>query len=136
MRPFLQSPWEDIEYLQRPAAAQIGKDGFKVTLDVQDFKPEEINVKAVDNAVVIEGKHEERKDNEGFISRHFTRRYELPKGIDLQKIESTLSSDGVLTLQAPKAPEIEENARQIEVKPTGPARESVKCADEMKEIKE
>lgn len=129
MRPWIHSPWEEAEYY-RPT--QIGKDGFKVTLDVQDFKPDEINVKTVDNAVIIEGKHEERKDNEGFISRHFTRRYELPKGIDFQKIESTLSTDGVLTLQAPKIAEAEENSRQIEIKPTGPARESINCSDEIK----
>lgn len=129
MRPWTNSPWEEAEYY-RPS--HVGKDGFKVTIDVQNFKPEEINVKAVDNAVIIEGKHEERKDNEGFISRHFTRRYELPKGIDMQQIESTLSTDGVLTLQAPKIPEVEENARQIEIKSTGPARESIKCSEDIK----
>lgn len=32
------------------------KDKFRVMLDVQQFKPEEIDVKIVDNQVVIEGK--------------------------------------------------------------------------------
>ncbi len=43
----------------------------QVCLDVQQFKPEEVNVKTVDNFVVIEGKHEEKEDEHGYISRHF-----------------------------------------------------------------
>jgi len=78
-----------------------GKDGFKVNLDVQQFKPEEINVKVVDNAIVVEGKHEEREDDHGFISRSFTRRYKLPKDVDVDAVSSSLSSDGVLQIMAP-----------------------------------
>lgn len=33
------------------------KDKFNVALDVQQFKPEEINVKVIDNFIVVEGKH-------------------------------------------------------------------------------
>lgn len=32
------------------------KDKFRVVLDVQQFKPEEVNVKLVDNYIVVEGK--------------------------------------------------------------------------------
>ena len=38
------------------------KDKFKVTLDVQQFHPEEIKVKVVDNQVIVEAKHEEKED--------------------------------------------------------------------------
>lgn len=78
------------------------KNDFKVNLDVQQFKPEEINVRLQDNFLVVEAKHEERQDKHGYVSRHFTRRYKLPDNVDVEKIKSSLSSDGVLSLTAPK----------------------------------
>lgn len=74
----------------------------QVILDVQQFSPDEITVKTVDNYVIVEAKHEERQDEHGYISRHFVRRYVLPSSHDLDNVTSTLSSDGVLTITAPK----------------------------------
>ena len=53
-------------------------------------------------AVVVEGKHEERADDHGYISRHFVRRYVLPEHYNMEQLNSSLSSDGVLTITAPK----------------------------------
>uniref|UniRef100_A0A1Q3FR08 Putative heat shock protein 27 n=1 Tax=Culex tarsalis TaxID=7177 RepID=A0A1Q3FR08_CULTA len=79
------------------------KDGsFQVSVDVQHFKPEEISVKMNGNYVTVEGKHEEKQDEHGFVSRHFVRKYQLPEGHDLEKVASSLSSDGVLTIKAPR----------------------------------
>uniref|UniRef100_A0A1A9W4C8 SHSP domain-containing protein n=1 Tax=Glossina brevipalpis TaxID=37001 RepID=A0A1A9W4C8_9MUSC len=105
----------------------IGKDGFQVCMDVQQFKPNELLVKTVDNCIIVEGKHEEREDDHGFISRHFVRRYALPKGYDPNKVVSTLSSDGVLTINVPK-PEIEDkpNERVVQIQQVGPAHLNVK----------
>ena len=73
-----------------------------MNLDVQQFKPDELIVKMMDDFVVVEGKHEERQDEHGFISRQFQRRYKLPSDIDPATVVSQLSSDGVLTITAPK----------------------------------
>ncbi|CAG0897988.1 unnamed protein product, partial [Darwinula stevensoni] len=75
---------------------------MQVNLDVQQFAPEEISVKTVENFVVIEAKHEEKRDEHGFISRHFQRRYLLPENVRPEDIQSSLSYDGVLTVTAPK----------------------------------
>uniref|UniRef100_A0A8D8U6V2 Alpha-crystallin B chain n=1 Tax=Cacopsylla melanoneura TaxID=428564 RepID=A0A8D8U6V2_9HEMI len=80
----------------------VDKEGLKVNLDVQQFKPEELDVKVVDDYLVVHAKHEERSDQHGFISREFTRRYRIPDTVDAQAIASKLSSDGVLSIQAPK----------------------------------
>jgi crystallin alpha B len=69
---------------------------------VQQFKPDEITVKTVNSYVVVEGKHEERQDEHGFISRQFQRRYKLPDDTEPDTVVSQLSSDGVLTIIAPK----------------------------------
>ncbi|XP_067645450.1 heat shock protein 23-like [Eurosta solidaginis] len=107
--------------------ATVGKDGFQASMDVQQFKPSELTVKVVDDHVVVEGKHEEREDDHGYISRHFVRRYALPKGFEADKVVSTLSSDGVLTVRVPK-PAIEDksNERVIQIQQTGPAHLNVK----------
>lgn len=109
------------------------KDSFKVNLDVQQFKPEELSVKVVDRFLVVEGKHEERSDEHGFISRQFIRKYNLPDNVDENSISSTLSSDGVLQLTALKKPKPEsENERKIPITQTN---QPVKRIQEKKEEK-
>lgn len=81
---------------------QNDENNFKVNLDVQQFKPNEVSVKIADGYIVVDGKHEERSDQHGFISRQFTRRYQVPDNVDPNMITSTLSSDGVLSIAAPK----------------------------------
>lgn len=90
------------DLMKRDAVIQ-DKEKFQLKLDVQDFKPEEITVKTLDgNAIQIEAKHEEKHDNNGFISRQLVKRFVLPKEHDLKSVISSLSSDGVLTITAPR----------------------------------
>uniref|UniRef100_A0A2A4K9P8 SHSP domain-containing protein n=1 Tax=Heliothis virescens TaxID=7102 RepID=A0A2A4K9P8_HELVI len=116
-------PWRNLAAVARDVGSTIksDKDKFQVNLDVQHFDPEEISVKTSDGYVVIEGKHEERKDEHGFVSRHFKRRYALPEGCNPETVESRLSSDGVLTVVAPKVCE-NKNERAIPITQTGPVR--------------
>jgi crystallin alpha B len=88
------------------------KNEFKVALDVQQFKPEEINVKTDDKFVTIEGKHEEKEDEHGYIKRHFVRRYMLPDDVKPETVKCTLSSDGVLSIQAPKQQALEQGQKE------------------------
>ncbi|CAG0890389.1 unnamed protein product [Darwinula stevensoni] len=79
----------------------IDKDKFQVMLDVHQFAPEELHVKVEENCLVVEGCHEEKPDEHGYISRRFTRRYTLPEGVRPEAVISNLSSDGILTVHAP-----------------------------------
>nr|QPZ75079.1 small heat shock protein 20.0 [Hyphantria cunea] len=122
-------PWRHMTAATRDLGSSIkaDKDKFQVNLDVQHFTPEEISVKTADGFIVIEGKHEEKKDQHGFISRQFTRRYALPEGCAPETVESRLSSDGVLIVTAPrKVPPAVEGERQIPIMQTGPVRKEVK----------
>lgn len=112
----------------------VGKDGFQVCMDVAQFTPNELTVKTVDREVVVEGKHEEREDEHGFIQRHFIRKYTLPKGYDPKDVVSTISSDGVLTVKAPPpaSKNKKSNERIIQIQQTGPAHLSVKQPEETK----
>lgn len=102
------------------------KEKFQVILDVQQFAPNEITVKTNNNSIVVEGKHEEKQDEHGFISRHFVRRYVLPQEHDIEEVVSTLSSDGVLTITAPRKGVKDTNKeRVIPITQTGPAKATV-----------
>ncbi|KAG7471273.1 hypothetical protein MATL_G00122960 [Megalops atlanticus] len=87
---------------------------WKVSLDVNHFSPEELVVKTKDGVVEITGKHEERRDEHGYISRSFTRKYTLPPGADAENVTSSLSPEGVLTVEAP-LPKSETHANEITI---------------------
>uniref|UniRef100_T1ITY9 SHSP domain-containing protein n=1 Tax=Strigamia maritima TaxID=126957 RepID=T1ITY9_STRMM len=75
---------------------------FQASVQVGSFKPDELSVKTVDNTIVIHGKHEV-KDDDGFVSREFTRRYVLP--VDSKPEEVTCEMiDDRLVITAPKRP--------------------------------
>ncbi|XP_061758910.1 heat shock protein beta-1-like [Nerophis ophidion] len=74
---------------------------WRVGLDVAAFFSTEVSVGAQDGFLRVEGRHDERADQHGFISRCFTRRYRLPAGMDVTKMVSSLSVDGILTVEGP-----------------------------------
>lgn len=99
---------------------RIADGKMQVTLDVRQFKPEEVEVKVVGKYIVVKGNHEEKLDESGLVSRQFVRRYAIPDTVDVEQIKSTISSDGVLMIQAPLK---EQPERKIEIEQTGePAR--------------
>jgi len=102
------------------STVKADKDKFQVILDVQQFKPEEINVKVVDKFVVIEAKHEEKQDEHGWISRQFVRKYMIPEQCDIDQVTSSLSSDGMLSITAPRKDKPKtQNERAIKIEHTG-----------------
>uniref|UniRef100_A0A224XLT4 Putative small heat shock protein n=1 Tax=Panstrongylus lignarius TaxID=156445 RepID=A0A224XLT4_9HEMI len=88
---------------------------FIVSLDVPQFKPEELKVKVVDDYIVVDGKHGERIDQHGFISRHFVRRYKIPEDVDKIALVATFSTDGVLRLLAPKLAKKKKESREVPI---------------------
>lgn len=77
LRPWQRSP-TSLQKQESGSTLNIDKEKFEVILDVQQFTPSEITVKVTDKFVLVEGKHEERQDEHGFVSRQFSRRYMLP----------------------------------------------------------
>nr|UTS59875.1 heat shock protein 20 [Monochamus alternatus] len=109
------------------STVSFDKDKFEANLDVQQFKPEEISVKITgDNTITIEGKHEEKEDEHGHIYRHFVRRYVLPKNCDIDKVESKLSSDGVLSITAPRVQDKQVEHKSVPVIKTGKPVKAIK----------
>lgn len=122
-QPNYYRPWAELlrEAEKGWSMVKNDKDKFHVALDVQQFKPEEITVKIQDNFIVVEGKHEAKQDDHGVVSRQFVRKYMVPEQCDPEQTSSTLSSDGILTITAPRKPESLESKRvkPIRIEHTG-----------------
>lgn len=96
------------------------RDKFHADLDVQQFAPDEINVKVVDRFVIVEASHEEREDEHGWISRQFTRKYIIPEQCDIDQVSSKLSSDGILSIIVPRKQKLtSDSGRVINIERTG-----------------
>ena len=74
---------------------------FEVSLDTHGYKPDEIRINVRGDLLTVEGKHEERSDNRSEM-RQFSRTYSLPPDCPSDRVNSNLSSDGVLMITAPK----------------------------------
>nr|XP_004654564.1 alpha-crystallin A chain isoform X2 [Jaculus jaculus] len=85
-----------------PIKVRSDRDKFVIFLDVKHFSPEDLTVKVLEDFVEIHGKHNERQDDHGYISREFHRRYRLPSNVDQSALSCSLSADGMLTFSGPK----------------------------------
>lgn len=91
----------------------VGIDGFQICLDVQNFVPSEISVKTVYDFIEIHAKHGDHEDEH---------RYRLPVGFNVEDVVSSISTDGILIVRAPrpKTTPIQSKVRQIEIQRNGP----------------
>ncbi|XP_048524669.1 heat shock protein beta-1 isoform X2 [Dendroctonus ponderosae] len=87
--------------LNSPLIQSDGSDkSLKLRFDVSQYAPEEIVVKTVDNKLLVHAKHEEKTESKS-VYREYNREFLLPKGTNPELIKSSLSKDGVLTVEAP-----------------------------------
>ncbi len=84
-----------------PADVAPTKTAFEVKVNVSEYSPAELSVRTVDNTILVEGKHTEREDELGFVSRSFSRRFVIPEGVKPENVTCKLTSDGFLILSAP-----------------------------------
>ncbi|XP_018601052.1 heat shock protein beta-6 [Scleropages formosus] len=102
--PYSWSPSDLIIPATEPSGSArvvCDQSGFTVQMDVKHFSPEELVVKVTGHFVEVHGKHEQRKDGPGLVSRQFNRRYRIPEGVDITAVESAISPEGILMIFAP-----------------------------------
>ncbi|XP_078052061.1 alpha-crystallin B chain isoform X2 [Augochlora pura] len=99
-----KSPQHDSAWLDGLNSPLIKDEGdskmLKLRFDVSQYTPEEIVVKTVDNKLLVHAKHEEKTESKS-VYREYNREFLLPKGTNPESIKSSLSKDGVLTVEAP-----------------------------------
>lgn len=75
---------------------------LKLRFDVSQYEPEQIVVKTVDNRLLVHARREEQSENTSMY-REYNREFLLPEGTEADLIRSSLSAEGVLTVEAPLA---------------------------------
>lgn len=93
------------ECLASSPLVKLSADGtklLKLRFDVSQYTPEQIVVKTVDNRLLVQAKQEEQGNNVSMY-REYNREFLLPDGVEPDSIRSSLSVDGVLTVEAPLA---------------------------------
>lgn len=96
--------------------SEVKADGKKVEvhLDVQNFTPEQIQVKTVGNEIMVEGKKEIKKQD-GWTRSHFERRFLLPEGFPPERVECHFDK-GKLKLIAFRSEPVEEKSIPVQDK--------------------
>merc|ERR1711915_327554 len=81
-------------------------DNYKVIVDMRDIDQGSIVVKALnDSEIYVEGKMEKKEETQNgtrYATKQNVRRFVMPNQIKSELVTSALSSDGVLTVTAPK----------------------------------
>ncbi|KAH1180270.1 heat shock protein beta-8 [Mauremys mutica] len=91
-------------YPEGRSPAPFSGEPWKVCVNVQSFKPEELTVKTKDGYVEVSGKHEEQQEEGGIVSKNFTKKIQLPYEVDPVTVFASLSPEGLLIIEAPQIP--------------------------------
>ncbi|XP_063171399.1 heat shock protein beta-8 [Candoia aspera] len=107
----LSPPGHGTRYSGYPEGSPFGTsppsfsgEPWKVCVNVQSFKPEELSVKTKDGYVEVSGKHEEQQAEGGIVSKNFTKKIQLPLEVDPTTVFASLSPEGLLIIEAPQIP--------------------------------
>ena len=79
---------------------QHGNPVFRASFNVEDFKPEEVNVKLDAHKITVQAKHEEKGGGKS-VSREYSRELHIPNEIDPMALQCKIGNDGILTVEAP-----------------------------------
>lgn len=100
-----------------------GEDNYRITLAVAGFRPQDIDITAQQNMLVVQGnKRDEADDGSqlihvGIANRGFERRFELA---DFVRVESADLADGLLTIELVR--EVPDAMKPRKIAVSGPAR--------------
>lgn len=120
MEPFWRG---GLSFGKSPAVDVAEKDKrFEVTAELPGLSDKDIDVKYADGVLTISGEKKEEKEEKQkdyYLSERrygsFQRSFQLPNGIDPDKIEATFKN-GVLTVTLPKSAEAVKNEKKVEIK--------------------
>lgn len=99
---------EGIAWMPKIDVKRTGDD-ITVHAELPGIKPEDVEIELTDNVLTIKGerKHEEEKEDEGWLVREssygaFERSLTIPEGVDPAAITASYN-DGILEVHVPKA---------------------------------
>lgn len=119
-----RTPTEKAEFSPAVDIVEHG-DHYEVSVELPGFKPEDIEVEALDRQLTLRGTRQNHRETEGDqyrrierVSGSFERSFTLPKGTATADIEAKTEA-GVLVISIPKPKEVSVQPHKIEVKGEG-----------------
>ena len=88
--------------------------GLQLTLDMADYKPEDLKIKLVDDHLVIEADSEQAGED-SYKRSHFKRWFKVPEDCKLEEIRSKLTEDSKLLIDLPMNKPIESKEKTIPI---------------------
>lgn len=98
--------------------------GIQLALDVNDFKPEDLKIKLVDDNLVVEASSES-SGKDSYRRSHFKRWFKLPEGCKTDEIKSKLTEDNRLLIDLPTEQPLEDKARTIPIEMAKPQQKGI-----------
>merc|ERR1712038_569969 len=89
-------------------------DKFMLQLELPGFAPEDFGLKTKDDIIIVEAVHEAQTEDGSTDSRRFSKEFKMPGGVATEKLTSTYSGTGILTVSAPRAIQAPEGAQVSE----------------------
>jgi len=87
---------------------------YQVIIDITNCKKEDLQIRAKENLLEVDGKILEAKKDGTNVTINFSKRFNLPNVCQTSEITSTIS-DNQLTITAPKMPEIKTGFRNVPI---------------------
>jgi HSP20 family protein len=115
--------WRDLPWNARPTADMRENDkAFEIAAELPGMDEKDVEVKVAHGGLIIRGEKQEEKEEKSadyyLRERHFgsfERHFQIPDGVDTDKIDATLKS-GVLTVRLPKTAAAQGANKKIIVK--------------------
>jgi len=80
----------------------VSNDRYLVQLELPGFSPEDFALKSKGDAIILEAKHQGKAGDDEVTSRSYTKEFKIPEGVQVDKISSSYSAGGILTVEAPR----------------------------------
>jgi len=77
-------------------------DKFQIQLELPGFAPEDFALKTKDDIIIVEATHESKNADGSSSTKKFTKEFKMPAGVVTEKLASTYSGSGILTVSAPR----------------------------------
>ena len=84
---------------------------FQIQLELPGFAAEDFSLKTKDDLIIVEAVHEAKNDDGSSKMRKFSRQFKMPAGVVTEKLVSTYSGEGILSVEAPRVISAPEGAQ-------------------------
>ena len=80
---------------------QLKNGMFSIEVDIQDFEPEDIDIKVEGDNIILAGRREIKRGSSSSV-RQFNQKFALPSGLDVSALTTAVTAEGMLVISAPQ----------------------------------